>query len=213
MISDRTADAYDRIADDFARINAAMPAPLVDYGRRFLSLIGSHAQVLDVGCGAGRDMAWLEADGADVTGVDLSAGMCAQARRRVRGDVLCADMRRLPFPAGAFVGVWCMAALLHLSKVDAPVALAEMRRVLAPRGMLHLTLQEGQGETWEPVPYRREVVERFFARYQYDEARALLEGAGFAILDSRTNEAGDRRWLQFLATAPPTDAGHEGHRR
>jgi ubiquinone/menaquinone biosynthesis C-methylase UbiE len=207
MISQRIAEAYDRIANDFARIHAVMPDTLADYGRRFLSLIEPEARVLDAGCGAGRDMAWMEAQGARVTGVDLSVGMLAQARRRLRGELLQGDLRRLPFPDGAFAGVWCMAALLHLPKADAPAALAEMRRVLAPRGVLHLSLQEGEGETWEPVPYRSEAVERFFARYAHDEARALLQHAGFAILDSSRGEAGDRRWLQFLARVAPDGAG------
>jgi ubiquinone/menaquinone biosynthesis C-methylase UbiE len=133
--------------------------------------------------------------------------MLVQARRRVRGELLQGDMRRLPFPDGAFAGVWCMAALLHLPKADAPAALAEMWRVLAPRGVLHLGLQEGEGETWEQVPYRSEAVERFFARYAHDEARALLQHAGFAILDSSMGEAGDRRWLRFLARVAPGGAG------
>jgi hypothetical protein len=81
-----------------------------------------------------------------------------------------------------------------------------MRRVLAPHGVLHLSLQEGQGERWEQVPYRSDTVERFFARYAQDEARALLQHAGFAILDSSTGEAGDRRWLQFLARVAPGGA-------
>jgi ubiquinone/menaquinone biosynthesis C-methylase UbiE len=207
MISQRIAEAYDRIANDFARINAAMPDTLADCGHRFLSLIGPDARVLDVGCGAGRDKAWMEAQGTHVTGVDLSVGMLAQAHRRVRGELLQGDMRRLPFPNGAFAGVWCMAALLHLSKADAPAALAEMRCVLAPCGVLRLSLQEGEGETWEQVPYRGEAVERFFARYAHDEARALLQHAGFAILESSTGEAGDRRWLQFLARAAPGGVG------
>ncbi len=210
MTSRRTMEAYDRIADDFSRIHATMPDTLTDYGRRFLSLVGPEPQVLDVGCGTGRDMAWLEAQGARVTGIDLSRGMLAQARPHVRGDLLPGDMRHLPFPTGTFAGVWCMAALLHLPKAEAPVAVAEMRRVLRPGGVMHLSLQEGDGEAWERVPYRSDLIERFFARYAHDETCALLERPGFAILDSRTYAAGDRRWVQALATALPADARHAG---
>ena len=210
MISQRTTEAYDRIAADFARINTAMPERLIDYGYRFLSLIGPKIEVLDVGCGAGRDMAWLEAQGVYVTGLDLSAGMLAQARQRVRGALVRGDMRRFPVPTGAFAGVWCIAALLHLPKAEAPAAMAEMRRVLAPRGVVHLSLQEGDGETWERVPYRSEAIERFFARYTHEEARALVERAGFTILDSRQNEASIRCWLQFLVQVGPVHAGGAG---
>jgi ubiquinone/menaquinone biosynthesis C-methylase UbiE len=206
MISERTTEAYDCIAEEFARVNAVMPANLVEYGRRFLSHVGMGARVLDVGCGTGRDLAWLEAQGAQGTGVDLSNGMLAQACQCVHGPLLQADMRSLPFPAGTFDGVWCMAALLHVPKADAPGALAEMRRVLRSDGALHLSLKQGNGEKWERGFAEDAAVERFFARYEQEEARALLEQAGFAIVDSRTNTAGTQCWLQFLATALSADA-------
>src|SRR5262245_17698378 len=40
-----------------------------------------HANVLDLGCGAGRHARHLASKGLDVTGLDLSAGSIAQARR------------------------------------------------------------------------------------------------------------------------------------
>ena len=133
MIRQHTMGTYDRIASDFARLHATMPQTLIDDGRRFLALVGPEAQILDVGCGAGRDMAWLEAQGAHVTGLDLSRGMLAQARLQVRGTLVAADMCHLPFPDGAFAGVWCMAASPHLPKKEAPRARREMRRAALPR--------------------------------------------------------------------------------
>ncbi len=201
MIEDRMGRAYDAIARAYAERNAAMPAVLVDLGHRVLALAGSRPRLLDVGCGAGRDAAWLERRGARVTGIDLSRGMLAEARVRVRGDLARMDMRTLAFSDGCFDAAWCMASLLHLAIADAPGALAEVRRVLRPGGVLALGLQEGAGEGWEPVPYRPDV-ERFFARYGEDEAEAVLLRSGFAVLDRGREEGGSRRWLRFLATVP-----------
>ena len=198
-------NAYDAIAPAYAERNAAMPAVLVDLGHRVLGLAGSRPRILDVGCGAGRDAAWLERRGARVTGIDLSQGMLAEARARVRGDLARMDMRRLAFPDRCFDAAWCMASLLHLPKADAPEALSEVRRVLRPGGVLALGLQEGAGEGWEPVPYRPDV-ERFFARYGAAEAGAALVRSGFAVLDRGREEGGSRRWLRFLATVPAASA-------
>jgi SAM-dependent methyltransferase len=197
--------AYDRIAPTFAAVNAEMDPAVVELGERFLRLAGRDARasalpVLDLGCGAGRDMAWMEGQGNRVIGVDLSAGMLAEAGTRVRGPLLQMDMRQLAFAEGRFRGVWCMASLLHLPKSEAPVALAEMRRVLAPGGALMISIQEGHGEAWEPSPYGP--VERFFARYSLDEAQALLAHAGFQVLESGIDDLGVKRWLRFLALAP-----------
>ena len=139
-----------------------------------------------------------------VVGVDLSAGMLAQAQTTVRGGLVQMDMRRLAFLDGSFHGIWCMASLLHLAKAEAPLALREMWRVLVPDGALLLSIQEGAGEGWEDNRYFG-TVQRFFARYSQGEAEKLLEDSGFVVLDRGRNESPLRMWLQFLATKRPLD--------
>ena len=201
-ISRRIAGAYDQIAAEFAVRNAAMPHELLELGARFLALTGPHARVLDVGCGSGRDMAWLEERGVVVTGIDLSSGMLAQARPRVAGALARMDMRHLALASGCFAGAWCMASLLHVPKAEAPGVLRELHRVLLPGGVLAVGLKEGAGEGWERGPYG--TVEQFFARYAPEEAETLLATTGFLVQRRAHNAAGARRWLQFLARVPGT---------
>jgi ubiquinone/menaquinone biosynthesis C-methylase UbiE len=149
-------------------------------------------------------MAWFEGQGARVVGVDRSAGMLAVASGLVRGDLARMDMRALAFPAGSFDVVWCIAALLHLPKGEAPVALAEMHRVLKPGGVMALALQAGRGEVWEPAPYTNHPQEaRFFARYSAEEAEAMLQRAGFSIFECGFDEGRYRQWLRFLSVPGP----------
>jgi SAM-dependent methyltransferase len=104
-----------------------------------LALAGDVAgrRILDAGCGSGPLSAALRDRGAVVTGIDQSAGMLEQARRRLGAD---ADLRvtdladPLPFPDDAFDDV--MASLvLHYLRDWEPV-LAELRRVLKTGGRL-----------------------------------------------------------------------------
>jgi SAM-dependent methyltransferase len=192
--------AYDRIAARYAAVNTDMPPETLAAAEHFLGLVESNARILDLGCGPGRDMAWFEAHGAAVVGVDLSVGMLAQARLRASGPLVQMDMRHLAFQTGVFQGIWCNAALLHLPKREAPAALAEIHRVLTPGGMLSLSIQEGAEEVWERDPYCG-IVERFFARYGGAEMLALLEGSGFAVQEHTFDQGKVRRWLRFLATA------------
>jgi SAM-dependent methyltransferase len=98
-------------------------------------------RVLDVGCGTGdylRVMAPLIAPGPAV-GVDLSAALVARARQReAPAEALVSfqvgDACELPFAAAAFDRVVANQILLHLA--DPWRAVAEMRRVLAPGGLL-----------------------------------------------------------------------------
>jgi ubiquinone/menaquinone biosynthesis C-methylase UbiE len=204
MTTDRMQTAYDQIAEEFADVTADMPPELILAAEQFLGITQPGALILDLGCGAGRDMAWFEGQGAAIVGSDLSARMLTQARLRALGGLVQADMRRLPFQTACFQGVWCCATLLHLPKTDAPRALAEIHRILSPEGALFLAVQEGMGEGWERTTYYSEPIERFFARYRAEEMTALLVEGGFALRDHTANSAGARHWLNFVATALDT---------
>ena len=199
-MTDPTRRAYDRIAATFDAVNSALPAGLAGVAARFLAHLPEAPRILDVGCGPGRDMALFESLGARATGADFSGEMLAVARTRVRGDLVQADMRKLPFGASSFDGLWCNAAILHLPKPEAPVALTEFRRVLTANGCAFLSIQTGTSEGLEASDVYGEGVERFFARYEPEAFLALLETNGFAVRWHETVQASHgRTWLRVLA--------------
>ncbi len=205
-ISQRVTAAYDLVAAAYADRNVAMSDALIGLGGRALARadVGSGIRVLDVGCGVGRDLAWFRAQGARVIGIDRSAGMLAMANDAVDGGVARMDMQALAFRMGSFDLIWCIAPLLHLPKREAPMALAEMRRVLRPGGVLALSLQEGNGEAWDTGPYTNDPVDtRFFARYTLDEATALLQRGGFSVCERGVDDGRGRQWLRLLAVVGP----------
>jgi SAM-dependent methyltransferase len=195
--------AYDQIAGRFAERNAEMLPYIVDSAERWLEAIhqaGSSAlPVLDLGCGTGRDTAWLEAHGAYMLGADLSRGMLVEAQKRVRGPLFQLDMRFLPFRGEALAGIWCQAALLHLPKALAPAALREAWRALKPGGLLHVSVQRGDSEGIETRPY--EATERYYAHYQPDEFNRLVRAAGFVIVYQGQEES-RRTWLLITGQKP-----------
>jgi SAM-dependent methyltransferase len=129
---DSFAEAY-TASNESNLINAHYERPAM------LALAGDVAgrRILDAGCGSGPLFAALRDRGAIVTGIDKSAGMLAQARRRLGDD---ADLQvaelgsPLPFPDGTFDDVTASLVLHYLQ--DWGPALAELRRVLKPGGRL-----------------------------------------------------------------------------
>ncbi len=77
MVTPRTKDAYGQIAAKYAERYATMPPVLVELGTKLLDQLPGDPAILDAGCGHGRDMAWFEAHGKQVTGIDFSPGMLA----------------------------------------------------------------------------------------------------------------------------------------
>ncbi|MEV7617312.1 class I SAM-dependent methyltransferase [Streptomyces sp. NPDC089799] len=104
------------------------------------------SRVLDLGCGTGRDAAWLHRQaGRQVTGVDTAEAMLAHARRRHPGpDYHRADMRA--FDLGrTFDAVLCLdSALLYChTNDDLASCLAAVRRHLSPGGLLIAEMRNG----------------------------------------------------------------------
>ena len=106
--------------------------------RRHL-LTGLDGRVLEAGCGPGNNFSLYPA-GLDVVAVDRNEHMLTRAREAADGAAASiaverADLHALPFADGSFDHV---VATLVLCSVDQPRALAEVRRVLRPGGMLRL---------------------------------------------------------------------------
>jgi SAM-dependent methyltransferase len=123
---------YDQIAAIYdADMGASMTLPDVDYYLRAARACGG--PVLELGCGTGRILAALIAAGVDAAGIDRSAPMLAQARRRcgARARLLQMDMRAL-----AFDGDFALALLPYslvtylLDDVDWAALAAGLRRAL-----------------------------------------------------------------------------------
>lgn len=93
-------------------------------------------RVLDAGCGTGRNFARLLEQGADVTGVDFSAGMLKIARAKHPSVALVeADLQTdWPFAACSFDLVVCALVGEHLGELEH--VFAQMRRVLRTGGRM-----------------------------------------------------------------------------
>ncbi|MEV7548769.1 methyltransferase domain-containing protein [Amycolatopsis sp. NPDC089917] len=100
--------------------------------------------VLDVGCGAGLAVAELSSRGFRAVGVDLSAEMVEEARRRSpEAEFRVGDACALPVDGG-FAGYRADKVFHELAGPER--ALAEARRILAPGGRIVLS-----GHDWEAL--------------------------------------------------------------
>jgi len=107
----------------------------------FVRLLGAPLpdRVLDLACGPGIVSAAVARAGTRVVGLDATREMVEAAAARCREEGLEAEFREgraeaLPFPAESFSGATTRLSMHHLP--EPALALAELRRVLAPGGAL-----------------------------------------------------------------------------
>jgi SAM-dependent methyltransferase len=138
---DHAERAYDALApgyDDLTRgHDHARWTALLEERAREAGLSG--VQLLDVACGTGNTIVPMLARGYEVTGVDISEAMLAEAHGKTDGAarLVRADMRDLP-DLGASDLIWCLGdALNYLDTADELVAtFAGFARNLATDGVV-----------------------------------------------------------------------------
>jgi demethylmenaquinone methyltransferase/2-methoxy-6-polyprenyl-1,4-benzoquinol methylase len=147
-------DMFNRTADDYDRIEAAMSAGSgAWYRRQALQRAGlaPGMNVLDVGTGTGlvaKQALSIVGDHGCVTGVDPGVGMLAARALPGSIRVVAGRAERLPFPNAQFDFLSMGYALRHVS--DISVVFAEFHRVLKPGGrlcILEITRPRGRAAT------------------------------------------------------------------
>ena len=132
-IHQSAAIGFDRGGADYERGRPGYPEAAIEILARELGL-GPGKRIVDLAAGTGKLTRALVPLGADLIAVEPVAGMRAQLERAVPGvEILDGTAERIPLAAATADAV-TVAQAFHW--FDAPVAAAEIHRVLVPSGGL-----------------------------------------------------------------------------
>ena len=127
--------------------------------------------VLEVGCGSGMGLPYLQTHARTTVGGDYTMDLLREARRHLPdANLVRMDAQRLPFVDGRFDAVLMLEMIYYLA--DQEAAVAECRRVLKPGGRLMVCLPNRDRPDFNPSPYS--------TRYpNLGEIASLLSRTGF----------------------------------
>jgi SAM-dependent methyltransferase len=168
--ADQTLEFYDEYAEGYARMTNALS--MARELEEFAAMLPAGAKILDVGCGAGRDLLAFRTAGFDAVGIDLSAALAAIASAHSACEVIVGDFRDLPFTRQSFDGLWAAASLLHLERKDVAPTLSQLHNLLVADGAFFASVKAGDGEETTADGRR-------FTYFESDEWRTFLTDAGF----------------------------------
>jgi SAM-dependent methyltransferase len=173
--------------------------------RRFVQMLPPAGRVLDYGCGIGLELAWMRWRGLRVEGVDGTWEFVREARRRCPGVMIRqAVFETVRLPRGAYDGIWCQAALMHVPPAALASQLDKLRCALRPGGVLGLSLAWGRAKAFS----RRDWIPgRFVAAYSLAEVRQALAGWRIRELGVASSDGCQGRWIHLLAVPEDASSG------
>ena len=144
-------------------------------------------RVLEAGCGLGQYVLLLRERGWRAVGVDWSVDALAGCRRVARAPLAAMELRALAVRDGT-IGAYISLGVVEHDPDGPDAILAEARRVLAPGGVIVVSVPYLNGLRRLAAPYLRRRGRRLAARggsfYQYAFSRAelmdVLRRHGFA---------------------------------
>lgn len=134
-------DYYNRYANIY--FESTVELDMEETIEKFISYLPESAEILDLGCGSGRDSLWFIQRGFDVTAVDGSEELCELASIHIGQDVLNMQYSELDFHE-VFDGVWACASLLHVTTDELEEVLLKISESLKPGGTLYMSFKHGE---------------------------------------------------------------------
>lgn len=188
-----SVEFYNNNAEEFFNntVNADMSATYSLFEENLSDIDG---EILDLGCGSGRDAKHFIDKGYKVTALDLSPVLAEKASKYIGQQVIIGDMKALDYD-DKFIGIWACASLLHLIEDEVFETIKRCHKALKKDGVLYASFKYGENN------YEKDG--RSFTCFTRDKFLNLIEGldfyyrATFETADVRPGRENEK-WLNVI---------------
>ena len=149
---------------------------------------GKQLDILDFGCGPGRDLNVFKQMGHRPTGLDGSKEFCKMTQQLSKFRILHQKFLHLELEDNSFDGVFANASLFHVPSLELSRVLKEIHSALRKGGILFSSNPRGSTEGWQG--------QRYGHYMEFEESEIYLKKNGFKILDHYYRPSGKPKELQ-----------------
>ncbi len=151
--------------------------------------------ILDFGCGPGRDLKTFKALGHNAIGLDGSQSFCKMAKEYSGCETLNQQFLQLDLPDEYFDGIFANASLFHIPSQELTKVLQNLHASLKPQGILFSSNPRGEQEGWSG--------QRYGHYMELATTQQYLQQSGFKILDHYYRPQGlpkdQQPWLAIVS--------------
>lgn len=161
----------------------------------FLNKLHLGANILDFGCGSGRDTKYFIEQGFTVDAIDGSAELSVKASNLAGIEVKCMLFQDL-YVNGKYDGIWACASILHLPKAELKIVLDKMSRAVKMNGVIYTSFKYGDFEGERNGRYFADFTEEVFREFIKEFLELKIEEL-WITSDVRIGR-GEEKWLNII---------------
>tara|TARA_Y100001970_G_C14009362_1_gene737571 strand:+ start:266 stop:895 length:630 start_codon:yes stop_codon:yes gene_type:complete len=151
--------------------------------------------ILELGCGPGRDLCVFRSKGHIATGLDGCEQFCRMALENSGCEVLNQSFLNLDLKKKCYDGIFANASLFHVPRIELPRVLKELHGALRKNGILFSSNPRGDYEGWNG--------KRYVNYMEFETSQHYLNNSGFKVLDYYYRPQGkpkkDQPWLAIVS--------------
>ena len=152
---------YENFADSY--VNETINCNFTDIEKKFCKYVKPGGNVLDVGCGSGRDAKYFIDKGYQVAAFDGSGAMSNRASQYLGVQVDTALIQEYTFHE-QYDGIWCCASLLHLTLSEIEIFLLKAEKALREDGIVYVSFKYGTYQGIRNGRYYTDLTEKSFEK-------------------------------------------------
>jgi len=170
--------------------------------QKLIEVFSKKDNLLELGCGSGRDAAYLISRGYNVTVSDGSQNMLNEAFKLHPELTKNYCIIRLPnkflYPKESFSGVYAIAVLMHLKIQEIGMVIEEISRILTKDGKFFFSVYIIENDKVESIVTPEG---RFLTRMPKENWIKMCESSGFtsiSLLENNDVMGRDIQWCSFF---------------
>ena len=189
----RTIEYYNQNTNMFVYETCQVDFTIIQ--EQFVKMIPLCSNILDFGCGSGRDTKYFLDHGYHVTAIDGSEAIC-----KIATDYTGIQVKQMLFEElddrNKYDGIWACASILHLSREELPDIFQKMHQALKTNGIIYTSFKYGTFEGERNGRYFTDFTEEMFVAFIKQISGLQIEKVW--ITGDVREGRGDEKWLNIL---------------